>query len=146
MEFQTQAQKDCHEKVSAWMDELFSRIPWEKLDVPGFGFFMGSAWVEVKIHPWNEDTVINVRSAVVTGATLTPELQNFLLRENAELGFGAFSIDQDGKILLEHTIVGSTCDPNELEASVMAVLETADEYDDEIVARWGGQRALDQTP
>jgi hypothetical protein len=26
----------------------------------------------------------------------------------------------------------------------MAVIITADEYDDKIVARWGGQRALDR--
>jgi hypothetical protein len=39
--------------------------------------------------------------------------------------------------------VGSTCNQKELETSVRAVLEIADRYDDEIVERWGGQRALD---
>jgi hypothetical protein len=42
--------------------------------------------------------------------------------------------------------VGSTIDKKELEASVIAVLEIADKYDDEIVKRWGGKRALDKTP
>lgn len=147
MQFETSAQSQCYEKVIRWMDELFEDIPWETLDCPGVGLFMGSAWVEVRIFPWDEDdATINVRSTVVTEANLTLELQNFLLRTNTDLQFGAFSIDGDGNILFGHTIVGSTCDPDELEASVMAVLQTADEYDDEIVMRWGGQRALDRSP
>lgn len=146
MEFQTQAQQDCHAKVAGWMDQLFGKIPWEQLDEPGFGLFMGSAWVEVRIYPWQEDSVINIRSTVVSGAKMAPDLQTFLLRENAERRFGAFSVNDAGEILFEHTIVGSTCDPNELEASVLAVLAAADDYDDKIVERWGGKRALDQSP
>lgn len=147
MEFKTPAQKNTYNKVAGWMKKLFDRYPWEKLNEPGFGLFRGSAWVEVRIYPWGEefkDTAINARSRVVTGAILEPGLLNFLLRENAQMRFGAFSIDAKGDILFEHTIVGSTCDPEELEASVVAVLEAADEYDDRIVERWGGERALDR--
>ncbi|KAI9135165.1 T3SS (YopN, CesT) and YbjN peptide-binding chaperone 1 [Acaryochloris sp. CCMEE 5410] len=146
MEFQTQAQQECHTKVASWMDELFEDIPWEKLDDPGFGLFMGSAWVEVRVFPWQEDSVINIRSTVVSGANMAADLQSHLLRENAEMRFGAFSVNDAGDILFEHTIVGSTCDPNELEASVHAVLAAADNYDDQIVQRWGGERALDRNP
>ena len=147
MKFLTPAQQETYNKVAGWMEELFEEYPWEKLDEPGFGLFWGSAWVEVRIYPWGddcEDTVINARSRVVTGASLEPGLLNFLLRQNAEMRFGAFSTDANGDILFEHTIVGSTCDPEELEASVLAVLEAADEYDDRIVERWGGERALDR--
>ena len=146
MEFQSEAQAQCYYKFAAWMSELFGHIPWEPLDEPGFGLFMGSAWVEVHIYPWNEDAVINIRSTVATGTSLSPDLLNYLLRENAVLRFGAFSVSQQGDVLFEHTIVGSTCDPKELETSVIAVLKTADDYDDPIVARWGGTRALDRTP
>ena len=146
MEFLTPIQKDCYTRVSIWVEEFFSHIPWEKLDEPGFGLFMGSAWVEIRILPWDEDTVINVRSTVVSGADLTPDLLNFLLRQNDQLLFGAFSISSDDNVLFEHTIVGSTCDVEELQASVFAVLDVADKYDDQIVARWGGERALDRMP
>jgi hypothetical protein len=92
--------------------------------------------------------VINVRSWVVTGAERTPEMLDFLLRENFKMRFGAFGMDADGDIVFEHTIAGSTCDKNELKASMLAVLHTADDYDDKIVGRWGGQRSMDrvQTP
>lgn len=131
-------------KVSNWIKELFSHVPWEPLDEPGFGLFMGSAWVEVKVHPWKRDTIINISSKVVSGANLHPDLLRFLLNQNDELVFGAFSINPEGDIRFQHTIVGSTCDREELEASINAVLEVSDEYDDRIVKSWGGQRALDK--
>jgi hypothetical protein len=146
MEFQSSVQEKHYTKVSDWMRRLFGDIPWEKLDEPGFGLFMGSAWVEVRILPWNDDTVVNVRSTVVSDVNLTVDLLNYLLRENHEMRFGAFSVSKDGDILFEHTIVGSTIDKKELESSVIAVLEISDKYDDEIVARWGGKRALDKAP
>lgn len=146
MEFQNQIQEKHYQKVAHWMDPLFGDMPWEKLDEPGFGLFMGSAWVEVRVLPWQEDTVVNVRSTVVSDVELTPELLSFLLRENHDMRFGAFSLSGNGDILFEHTIVGSTIDKKELESSVIAVLEIADKYDDEIVARWGGKRALDKAP
>jgi len=148
MDFETDAQKVCHEKITRWMTELFADVPWETLDgEPGFGLFMGSAWAEVHVYPWgDDDSVINIRSKVVSGADLSCDLQTFLLQENAELRFGAFALNSDGDVLFEHTIVGSTCDPNELEASVREVLETADQYDDTIAEKWGGVRELDRTP
>jgi hypothetical protein len=146
MDFHNAVQEKHYTKVSSWMRPLFGDIPWEKLDEPGFGLFMGSAWVEVRILPWKDDTVVNVRSTVVSDVTLTMDLLNYLLRENHEMQFGAFSVSNVGDILFEHTIVGSTIDKKELEASVIAVLEIADKYDDEIVMRWGGKRALDKTP
>ncbi len=144
MKFDSTPQQECYQKIAAWMDDLFADIPWEELDEPGFGLFMGSAWVEIRILPWEDDTIVNTRSYVVSDASLDVDLLKFLLHKNAEMTFGAFSLDGDGCIRFEHTIVGSTCDPEELEASAIAVLEIADEYDDWIVERWGGKRALDR--
>lgn len=132
------------DKVSTWIQEQFSHVPHERLDEPGFGLFMGSAWVEVRVQPWKEDTIINVSSNVVSGAKVDLDLLQFLLQENDELVFGAFSMDGSGTIRFQHTIVGSTCDREELQASVEAVLEVSDDYDDRIVEKWGGERELDK--
>lgn len=145
MEFQTSAQESCYNKVAVWMRELFGKFPCARQDCPGLGLFMNSALVEILIHPWGgDDAIINTRSFVVTDVMLSPELMRFLLQENASMRFGAFGIDAAGNILFEHTIVGSTCDKKELESSVKAVLEVSDEYDDYIVEKWGGKRALDR--
>lgn len=145
LEFQTTAQETCYEKVVTWVQEIFGKYPCARQDIPGLGMFVGSALVEVLVFPWDtNDAIINTRSYVVVGAELKPDLMRYLLEENAKMIFGAFGISQDSEILFEHSIVGSTCDAKELEASVKAVMEIADEYDDKIVARWGGKRALDR--
>jgi hypothetical protein len=124
--FQTEAQKSCYQKVAGWMDRLFGDTPWERLDGPGFGLFMGSAWVEVMVLPWETDnSMIQVRSVVVKGAQQTPDLYLFLLQQNAELHFGAFALDV----------------PTAGYANGRAKF-----YDDQIRSVWGGERALDQEP
>jgi len=89
-------------------------------------------------------TLTSPRCPMVTKVELTPELMRYLLERNDSMGFGAFGVDSDGDIFFEHAIVGSSCDGNELKASVLAVAMTADTLDAETVARWGGQRAVDR--
>lgn len=145
MDFETDAQRDCYERIKPWLKDLFGPSVFERDDRPVLAVLHGSAFAQVGVFPWgDEDAIITTRSYVVTGAELSAELMHYLLNENEGMHFGAFGVDLDGDILFEHSIVGSTCDKKELEASVAAVLKTADEYDDRIVARWGGQRALDQ--
>lgn len=158
MKFATPAQKACYEKVAGWMDELFDDIPWEPLDdlfgdnaassssdEPGFGLFMGSAWVEMRVLAWDEEeSIIKVQSTVVSGATIDSDLKSFLLETNADILIGSFALTPKGDIIFRHAIVGNTCDPDELETSVTAVLDAADKYDDRIVETWGGDRALDK--
>lgn len=145
VEFQNDAQKAVYEKVGQYMKELFGELAGVRDDFPAYYVVMGSAVVNAFVFPWGDkDAVINVRSHVVTGAEKTPEMLGYLLRQNFDMRFGAFSMSQDGDVVFEHTIVGSTCDKNELRASVMGVLSTADQYDDQIVSRWGGKRAQDR--
>lgn len=145
MEFQTDAQRSCFDKVAPWVREIFGGSVLRKPDQPILGVMHGSAFAQVGVFPWGkDDAIITTRAYVVTGVELSPDLMRFLLEENAGMHFGGFGIDDDGDIIFEHSIVGSTCDQKELEASVIAVARTADDYDDRIVERWGGERALDQ--
>lgn len=144
MEFKTAAQQSCYEKITPWVKELFEGTLTPEYPIPLLIVSMGSASAMVEICSWGDDTTIRTWSYVVTGAELTDDLMRFLLRLNVEIEFGAFGIDDDGDIRFEHALVGSTCDKNELQASVKAVLEAADRYDDEIVRRWGGRRAVDR--
>lgn len=145
MEFKTNPQKETYEKVMPWMKELFGAFVSVRQDAPHFGIAVGSAFTSIGVYPWGEDdATITTRSYVVTGVELTAELMKYLLQENDRMRFGAFGVDQDNDIFFEHTLVGSTCDKEEIKASVLAVVVTADEYDDKIIQKWGGQRALDR--
>ena len=145
MEFETKPQEEVYNRVLPWISELFGGSVLRKPDAPVVGVMYGSAFAQIGIFSWGEhDAVITTRSYVVTEVELTPELMRYLLHENLGMRFGAFGIDDEGDIIFEHTIVGSTCDQKELESSVVHVARTADEYDDIIVEKWGGERALDQ--
>ncbi|HOG48809.1 MAG TPA: YbjN domain-containing protein [Anaerolineae bacterium] len=145
MEFKTQAQQACYQKIAPWIREIFGEFARARDDRPVFGVVIGTSFTAIAVYPWGEDdSVITTRSYVVTKVELTPDLMRFLLEQNDRMRFGAFGIDSDGDIFFEHAIVGSTCDKNELQASAIAVAMTSDQYDEQITSRWGGQRACDR--
>lgn len=145
MEFRTQSQKAIYEKILPWMKEIFGEFANIHPDRPLVGINIGSAVAWVAVDPWGDtDATVSARSYVVTGVELTPDLMEFLLKSNDHVRFGAFGLDSANDIFFDQTVVGSTCDKEDLKATIMAVVVTADEYDDKIVSRWGGSRALDK--
>jgi len=145
MEFETKVQEQVYEKIAGYMREVFGEQAHARPDRPSFLLQVGSSMTHVVVTPWgSDDAVVMVRSYVVYQADLVPELLLFLLKENDSKRFGGFGVDRDGDIFFEHSIVGTTCDKAELKASVMAVVWTSDQYDEQIVQRWGGMREADR--
>jgi hypothetical protein len=146
MEFQSQSQKECYEKVAPWIKELFGSFSMARENAPAFAVIVGSALAQIGVSAWGEtDATITTRSYLVTDAELSPDLMLFLLRENDRMRFGAFGVDAENDIFFEHTILGASADMAELRSSVMAVVITADQYDDKIIERWGGTRMLERS-
>jgi hypothetical protein len=146
MNFQHQAHEEIYKKVGAYLKEVFGEMVHTRADHPSYVVPMGSTFANVNVYPWGEtDATVNVRAWVVMGAEMTPELMHYLLRQNDDFRFGGFGLDKENDIFFEHTIVGSTLDKEELKASVLAVVGTADRYDDEIQRKWGGRKAMDKS-
>ncbi|MBC7286928.1 MAG: YbjN domain-containing protein [Armatimonadetes bacterium] len=144
MEFKHNAHREAYEKTKQYLLDSFGSLVHVFEEVPGFALPYGSAVAFIRVLPWRDEAVVCTRAYVVTGVEHTPELMEFLLRSNADFVFGAFGFDEDGDITFEHTILATHMDPDELRDSVMAVLWTADTFDDQIVQRFGGVRALDK--
>ncbi len=145
MEFESTAQKACYQRIVPWMENLFGDAAVVFEDEPLFIITIGSAVASTRVVPWGDnDALITTRSFVVTDVTITEQLSYYLLRANNGIHFGRFALDSENDIVFEHSLVGSTCDQIELKHSVATVIRLADDYDDEIVARWGGQRALER--
>lgn len=141
--FQTDLQRQVYDRVRGYLEDRYGRFGTHPTQ-PYFALDRGSARAVLRIDPWQADAVVRVIAWVVTGADVDdPGLMRFLLEKNHATTFGAFGIDPEGDIFFAHSNVGSTCDREELIASVDSVLEIADHYDDEIQRRWGGMRALD---
>ena len=144
MNFQTEAQKDCYQKVAEWLPEIYDRVSNLFSDIPTFSLQFGSATVLVEVRPFKQiEAIIYIWSYVVTEVEVSSELLRFLLQQNDAFRFGGFSMADDGDIRFHVTLLGSSCQQNEFKLAVTEVLESADLYDDEIVKRWGGRRAAD---
>jgi len=145
MEFESDAQKACYEVVSDYMTQMFGEMAVQSNEEPGFGLNVGSAVVSLFVRPLGEDSAwIDSRSWVVTGPEKSADLYRYLLSENAKMRLGAFAVDEDGDVVFKYGIVGDALDKSALRAAVLAVAHTADEYDDEIVSRFGGMTATDR--
>lgn len=118
---------------------------------PRIDLTYGSAHVTVEVltwdvHPWEEGEMAIVRasSCVTVNSRLSSELMDFLLTENQRMRFGAFHLGSQGEVLFAHSVLGGEgMDLLELQTCILSVVTIADTYDDLIVERFGGQRALD---
>ncbi len=102
----------------------------------------GSSLVMISVLPWKSDrAVVRCVAQLVKGVTMEMPLAMQLLEMNALLRFGAFAYVAAGEVVIfSHTLLGgSTMTTEELTATVRDVAITADEYDDRIAARYGGQ-------
>lgn len=140
----TMPQKACFAKVLTWLQMDYPDLT-PAVDVCRILLHRGSAITIVRVDPYGEqESLIWVESCVVSGADLRTDLLRFLLEQNARKTFGGFSIRRDGSIWYRAALLGSTCDRLELTIAVTSVLDAADHYDNEIVAIWGGQRAVER--
>jgi hypothetical protein len=111
----------------------------------------GSSYVMISVvatgpkSKHNDRAVVRVVAQVVAGVRPEPSLFRQLLILNGQLRFGSFAYVPDGDLIMfGHSILGGAgMDPKELVATVHDVALVADEYDDRIVARYGGARMQD---
>jgi len=140
------------EASCAHIEKALGRSPaFRKVDDRLFIVKQGSSYVMISIVPTgprsghDDRAVVRVWSQVVSGVRPEPSLFRQLLILNSQLRFGAFAYVPDGELILfAHSILGGQdMDPKELVATVHDVALVADEYDDRIVARYGGARMQD---
>lgn len=106
----------------------------------------GSSYVMINVVPWGEErAIVRCVAQLVKGVSMTSNLALHLLRLNSVLRFGAFAYVKDGDLVLFlHSILGGeTLDSDELVTTIRDVALIADEWDDKIIERFGGQRMQD---
>jgi hypothetical protein len=119
---------------------------YRKVDEQLYVIKQGSAYVMISVVPWGKDkAMVRCTAQLVKGISVDGGLAKQLLELNSYLRFGSFAYDpQEETVLFLHTILGgATLDPDELLATLRDVALIADEYDDKLVDKYGGQRMLD---
>jgi hypothetical protein len=78
----------------------------------------------------------------VQGVEVDEDLLRGLLELNHTLPFGSFSL-VGSDIFFAHSLWGRTVERSNMMTAISAVATVADDYDDLIVEKYGGERAFD---
>jgi hypothetical protein len=136
----------------AAIEKTLGKSPaYRKVDDRLYVVKQGSSYVMISVVPsgpkgkHEERALVRVVAQVVSGVRPEPSLFRQLLILNGQLRFGSFAYVPEGSLIMfGHSILGGdTMDVKELIATVHDVALVADEYDDRIVARYGGARMQD---
>jgi hypothetical protein len=125
---------------------LHNSPAYRKVDETLYVIKQGSAYVMISVVPWGDNrAMVRCTAQLVKGVDVDGPLAKQLLELNSHLRFGAFAMDAaEHTVLFTHTILGgTTLDPEELFATLRDVALIADEYDDKLMKKYGGQRMID---
>jgi len=137
--FESQTQRDCFERVRRWADEMYD-VEDVELSLPSIRVIEGSAAVYISIIPFRDgDAWVELSALVIRGVDLTQSLLQFLLRENHGMRFAALSLDAKDDVWLKRYLQGSTLDKVEFTDALIEIALSADKLDGVIKERWGGR-------
>jgi T3SS (YopN, CesT) and YbjN peptide-binding chaperone 1 len=143
MEFEHAVQEEIHARVSEYLSELFDE-PFHDEENGHFYVRFGTTVLEIAVEPYGpEEAAVLIMAYCVQGAELRENLLLGLLEVNHQLPFGAFSLVGDD-LFFSHSLFGRSLDARTLLRALEAVATISDEYDGRIVARYGGQTALER--
>jgi len=141
-QFHSVCQEEVYRQVKSYLDELVDEH-FDDSEHCDFYLKYGSTVLEISIEPYEEDdAVVEVLAFCVQGVEPTFELMRDLLRLNMQVPLGAFSMDGND-IFFSHSFLGRRLVGEQLIASLNAVATISDENDEKLVARYGGETALD---
>jgi hypothetical protein len=142
-EFHTQCQEEVYREVKSYLDELVEEHS-DDADHCDFYLKYGSTVLEISIDAFEEDdAVVEILAFCVQGVEPSFELMSELLQLNFEVPLGAFSMI-NGDIFFSHSFLGRRLRPEQLIASLDSVASISDLYDERLVAKYGGETALER--
>ena len=109
----------------------------------------------IRIQDWGEtddgepQSLVLITAPLLSGVKPTPELFEWVAREGGSKWFGHVEVYNDKKtpgtvnLRMSHTLLGDYLDEMELREALGAVLHVADEWDDELQGRFGGERLIE---
>lgn len=141
--FDHEVQEETFKKVKEYLGELFEE-PYHDPENNHFYVRYGTTVLEIAVEPYGPDeAVVNIMSYCVQDVELEEDLLLGLLELNHQLLCGSFSL-VGNDIFFAHSLYGKGLEPRDLLRAITSVATVADDYDDRIVARYGGQTALEK--
>jgi hypothetical protein len=151
LSFTNSIQDLTYRKVSDYLSSsnLFKNSVHTAPDRPRFDVRYGSTVVIVdvlpwEVHPWetSELAIVKASSCVTEGSNVDNQLMQYLLCENQRMLFGAFHLDAEQRVWFSESVLGGeSMEIRELQTCILSVATIADNYDDILCQRFGGQGA-----
>ena len=141
--FEHAIQEETFRKVKEYLGELFEE-PYHDPENDHFYVRYGTTVLEISVEPYGpEEAMVTIMSYCVQDVEVEDDLLLGLLELNHQLLCGSFSV-VGNDIFFAHSLFGSSLEPRDLLRAITSVATLADDYDDRIVARYGGQTALEK--
>lgn len=141
--FQHETHEATYHQVQEWLPDFFDD-PYHDEETDHFYVSYGSTVLEISVEAYGpQESVVKIMSYCAQGVDLSEELMTTLLELNQIQPFGSFSLVEND-VFLSHAIFGRDLQPRGLLSAIAAVAEQADDFDDRIVDRFGGQTALER--
>lgn len=126
------------DKVQRWLNDAVGTIT---IDPDGdFTFRFGSTQIFIRVIDQEDRVLVFLQMPLLFEVPLTPELYKYVATENTYF-FGKLAVserDGVGSLLFLHTLLGDYLDAEELHAAIRGMVNTGDELDNELQARFGG--------
>ena len=140
--FHTKCQEEVYRAVKSHLDDLVEEH-FDDAEHCDFYLKYGSTVLEISIEPYQEDdAIVEILAFVVQDVEPSFDLMRELLQINSEVALGAFSV-VGRDLFYSHSFLGRRLQGEQLIASLDIVATIADEYDEQIVQKYGGTTALD---
>ncbi len=135
--------EETFRRVREYLSEFFDD-PYCDPEEGHFYVRYGTTVLEISVEPFGPDeVVVRIMSYCVQGVDTADDLLLGLLELNHNLALGHFSL-VDSDVYFSHSLLGRDLTPRDLLRVITAVADVADDYDDRIVAKYGGQTALER--
>ena len=143
MEFENEVHEETFNRLKENLEELFDE-PYHDPDNDHFYVRYGTTVLEISVQPYgSEEAIVVIMSYCVQEVELAEDLLLGLLELNHQLPLGSFSL-VGNDIFFSHSLFGKSLEPRDLLRAITAVATVSDDYDDRIVAKYGGQTALER--
>lgn len=143
MRFEHSTHEETFERLREYLAELFEE-PYHDAESDHFYVRYGTTVLEISVDPYGpEEAMVTIMAYCVQDVEVEEELLLGLLELNHSLVCGSFSL-VGNDIFCSHSLFGRSLDPRDLLRAITAVATVSDDYDDRIVARYGGQTALER--
>ena len=142
MRFAHAVHEETFRRVADYLPDFCDR-PFQDDEDGHFYVRYGSTVLEIAVDPYGpQEATVKITSYCVQGVEITQELLHNLLEINHTIPFGAFSAVGDD-IFFGHSVFGRDLTPRALLTAIAAVANAADEFDDLLAEKYGGQTALE---